>query len=155
MSIYQAPDDSASASKPSLSRIGYLVKRVQAALRASLDEAYRPLGIGVSQYAILEALVEMSDVEATNAAIARRCFVTPQSANEMLTTMTEARLVSRRPKNRSRQIPFYLTKRGRDMSAEARRLSHEVEERMLSGLTEEDRQNLASLLVRCARSLES
>jgi hypothetical protein len=58
------------------SKVGYLVKRVQAALRATMDKELRPLGLSVSQYAILEALLDEGASESTNAAIARRCFVT-------------------------------------------------------------------------------
>ena len=126
MSLYQEPDETARASYPSLSRVGYLVKRVQAALRASMDQAFRPIGLGVSQYAILEALVELPESDATNAAIARRCFISPQSANEMIATMAEGRLVLRRSTTGTRRITFLLTKRGRDKCVEGRRLSLEI-----------------------------
>jgi DNA-binding MarR family transcriptional regulator len=155
MSVYQEPDETASAGDPTLSRVGYLVKRVQVALRAAMDEAFRPLGLSVSQYAILEALLGIAASEATNATIARRCFITPQSANELIATMTESRLITRRASGGPRRITFSLTKRGRDTCVEARRLSLEIESRMLFGQTKEDRERLASLLDRCARALES
>ena len=128
MSQYQDPDKLASAGVPTVLRVGYLVKRVQAALRAALDEAFRPLGLSVSQYAILEALVDIPESEATNAAIARRCFITPQSANEMIAAMTEDRLVSRHSVTGTRRIRFAHTMK--------------------------DRERLADLLARCAASLE-
>ncbi len=154
MTAYQEPDVTARAGGPTLSRVGYLVKRVQAALRAAMDEAFRPLGLSLSQYAILEALVDIPEGEATNAAIARRCFITPQSANEMIAAMTESRLVSRRSGAGTRRIRLSLTKRGRDARVAARQLSFDVEERMLSGQTKKDRERLAGLLARCARALE-
>ena len=154
MPQYQEPDKPASSSVPTVLRVGYLVKRVQAALRAAMDEAFRPLGLSVSQYAILEALVDIPEPEATNAAIARRCFITPQSANEMIVAMTEDRLVSRRSVTGTRRLRVALTKRGRDARTAARQLSSEVEERMLSGQTTKDRARLADLLARCATSLE-
>lgn len=155
MRLYQEPDAAARAGDPTLSRLGYLVKRVQGALRAAMDEAFRPVGLSVSQYAILEALAETPESEATNVAIARRCFITPQSANEIIAAMTESRLVSRRSSAGTRRISFSLTKRGRDKCIEGRRLSLEIEKRMLSGQTKEDRERLADLLIRCARSLEN
>jgi len=136
------------------SRPGYLVKRVQAALRATMDDALRPLGLGTSQYAILEALYETPDADATNAAIARRCFITPQSANEMISTMIENRLVLRRSSTATPRITFSLTKRGRDKCIEARDRVFVVEERMLAGTTRADRKHLVILLDRCARALE-
>ena len=155
MPRYQEPDILVRAGAPTLSRVGYLIKRAQSALRASMDEAFRPLGLSVSQYAILEALGETAEPEASNAAIARRCFITPQSANEMLAAMTEGRLVSRRSNAKTRRITFSLTRRGRDMCFEGRRLSLAIEERMLLGQSKEDRERLANLLIRCASSLES
>ena len=53
MLSYQEPDKMATATEPITSKVGYLVKRVQAALRAAMDEELRPLGLSVSQYAIL------------------------------------------------------------------------------------------------------
>ena len=84
MPPYQEPDDIATARASITAAVGYLVKRVQAALRAAMDDALRPIGLSVSQYAILEALLDADHSESTNAAIARRCFVTPQSASEMI-----------------------------------------------------------------------
>ena len=111
--------------------------------------------LSVSQYAILEAFFDTAESEATNAAIARRCFITPQSATELIAAMNESRLVSRRSSGRAHRVLFSLTKRGRDKCVEARRLSLKIEDRMLSGQTKEDRERLTDLLVYCARALES
>ena len=78
MPSYQEPDEITTSGEPITGKVGYLVKRVQAALRTAMDADLRPLGLSVSQYAILEALFENAE-ECTNAAIARRCFITPQS----------------------------------------------------------------------------
>ncbi|MGC2633671.1 MAG: MarR family transcriptional regulator, partial [Candidatus Cybelea sp.] len=91
----------ATTTEPITSKVGYLVKRVQAALRAAMDEELRPLGLSVSQYAILEALLEEGESESSNAAIARRCFITPQSANEMIAALTDSELVVRRSSTRT------------------------------------------------------
>jgi DNA-binding MarR family transcriptional regulator len=55
-----------------------------------MDEELRPLGLSVSQYAILEALLEEGESESSNAAIARRCFITPQSANDSSTSRKDS-----------------------------------------------------------------
>ena len=136
------------------SKVGYLVKRVQAALRAAMDRELRPLGLSVSQYAILEALLDEVESESTNAAIARRCFVTPQSANEMIGILTASHLVARRPTNSPRSVRYVLTRRGRAKCMEARQRVLDIEERMLSGQTNADRKRIAALLERCARVLE-
>ena len=110
----------ATAGDPITSKVGYLVKRVQAALRAAMDEELRPLGLSVSQYAILEALLEEGESESSNAAIARRCFITPQSANEMIAALTKSELVVRRSSTRTPRIRYALTRRGRAKCTKAR-----------------------------------
>ena len=67
MPPYQEPDDITTASASITGAVGYLVKRVQAALRAAMDDALRPIGLSVSQYAILEALLDADHSESTNA----------------------------------------------------------------------------------------
>jgi DNA-binding MarR family transcriptional regulator len=57
--------------------VGYLVKRVQQALRRRCDAALKPTGLSMAQYAALRALAEHPDASA--AELARLCFVTRQS----------------------------------------------------------------------------
>jgi DNA-binding MarR family transcriptional regulator len=154
MRSYQEPDKMTTATEPITSKVGYLVKRVQAALRAAMDEELRPLGLSVSQYAILEALLEEGESESSNAAIARRCFITPQSANEMIAALTEGELVVRRSSTRTPRIRYALTRRGRAKCTKARQRVLDIEERMLAGQTDADRKRIAILLERCARALE-
>jgi DNA-binding MarR family transcriptional regulator len=151
---YQEPDKMTTTTEPITSKVGYLVKRVQAALRAAMDEELRPLGLSVSQYAILEALLEEGESESSNAAIARRCFITPQSANEMIAAMTESDLVVRRSSTRTPRIRYALTRRGRAKCTKARQRVLDIEERMLAGQTGAERKRIAIFLERCVRALE-
>lgn len=155
MPPYQEPDDIATASASITAAVGYLVKRVQAALRAAMDDALRPIGLSVSQYAILEALLDADRSESTNAAIARRCFVTPQSASEMIANLTESQLVNRGTRTTVPRVTLALTKRGRTKCLEARKRVLDIEQRMLIGQTETERKQLATLLERCAKALEA
>lgn len=154
MPPYQEPDDIATARASITAGVGYLVKRVQAALRAAMDDALRPIGLSVSQYAILEALLDADQSESTNAAIARRCFVTPQSASEMIANLTESRLVNRGTHTTVPRMTLALTRRGRTKCLEARKRVLDIEQRMLIGQTETERKQLATLLERCATALE-
>jgi DNA-binding MarR family transcriptional regulator len=154
MLSYQEPDKITTAAEFITSKVGYLVKRAQAALRAAMDEELRPLGLSVSQYAILEALLEAGESESSNAAIARRCFITPQSANEMIAALTESELVVRRSSTRTPRIRYALTRRGRAKCTKARQRVLDIEERMLAGQTDADRKRIAISLERCARALE-
>src|ERR1700729_827959 len=154
MPLYQEPDDIATGGSITAA-VGYLVKRVQAALRTAMDDALRPIGLSVSQYAILEALLDADRAESTNAAIARRCFVTPQSASEMIANLTESQLVNRGTHPTVPRMTLALTRRGRTKCLEARKRVLDIEQRMLSGQTETERKQLAALLERCAKALEA
>ena len=62
--------------------VGYLVKRVQQSLRRRCDAALRPTGLSMAQYVVLRALADHQDASA--AELARRCFVTRQSLQDVL-----------------------------------------------------------------------
>src|ERR1700756_5116940 len=81
--------------------IGYLVKRVQQGLRRRCDAALKPTGLSMAQYAALRALAEHPDASA--AELARLCFVTRQSLQDLLTGLRTAGLVETvRPPPRGR-----------------------------------------------------
>src|ERR1700733_7182169 len=62
--------------------IGYLVKRIQQGLRRQCDLALKPTGLSMAQYSTLRALHEHP--EASAAELARLCFVTRQSLQDVL-----------------------------------------------------------------------
>ena len=68
-------------------QIGYLVKHAQAVLHLRMEEALRPLGLSVSQYACLHLLAGRPGISA--AELARDAFVTRQSMNALLQTLVE------------------------------------------------------------------
>ena len=72
--------------------VGYLVKRVQQSLRRRCDAALRPTGLSMAQYAALRALADHPDASASE--LARLCFVTRQSLQDLLTGMRSAGLVA-------------------------------------------------------------
>ena len=74
----------ASADPPAgvMDRPGYLLKRAQAALHAGMAGALREHGATLAQYAVLTALDEEPGL--SNAGLARRAFVTPQTMNQVL-----------------------------------------------------------------------
>ncbi|WP_037367230.1 MarR family winged helix-turn-helix transcriptional regulator [Amycolatopsis orientalis] len=135
-------------------RPGYLVKRVQQAFRQMSDELLRPIGLSMSQYAVLVALAEKPG--ASSAEVARRCFVTRQSLRDVLTGLKTAGLVAvAEEASTGRARPVRLTASGEARLEEAHRVVGEVEERMLTGMSETDRRRLAALLSTCAENLAS
>lgn len=125
--------------------VAYQLKRAQHALRLALDAELEKVGLSLAQYAALAALKEQPD--ASNAALARLCFVTPQTMNALLASLVAERLVQRRPHpGHGRIITLRLTERGARRFAEADRLAAEVERRMLAGTSQQERKRLVALL---------
>jgi DNA-binding MarR family transcriptional regulator len=125
---------------------GYLIKRAQAALHVCLEEIVSPHGLGIPQFVVLSFLAETPGL--ANADLARRAFVTPQSMNEVLKQLESTGLVERRPNPaNARILNAYLTRTGtRKWSAVSSQV-RELEARLLSGLTSDERQNLNRALV--------
>src|SRR5258708_3602185 len=96
---------------------GYLVKRVQQSLRRRCDAALRAMGLSMAQYAALRALADHPDASASE--LARLCFVTRQSLQDLLIGLRADGLVesAARPA-RGRAQSLRLTPAGR------RRLPH-------------------------------
>jgi len=134
-------------------RVGYVLKRAQQALRAAMDEALRRRGLTTAQYAALRALEAAPGL--SGAEVARRCFVTPQTINEIVTHLEAAGLVERRRGDDARVLRAYLTAAGRDLVGACRQVVAAIEERMVSGLSPRERRQLLDHLRRCADALES
>ncbi len=133
---------------------GYLVKRVQQSLRRRSDSALRSTKVSMAQYAVLRALADHP--EASAAQLARLCFITRQSLQDLLAGLRSAHLV--RPAAvpaRGRARALELTDAGRRRLRTADTAVRGVEGVMLDGLSAPDRRRLSDLLTRCAENLEA
>ncbi|HVV13425.1 MarR family winged helix-turn-helix transcriptional regulator [Amycolatopsis sp.] len=133
-------------------RIGYLVKQAQQAFHRAAEERLRPLGLSMSQYAVLRALADAPGAPA--AELARRTFVTRQSLRDVLNGLRKAGLatVAERPTS-GRALPVALTAEGQARLAEADRVVFDVDERMVDGIGARDLRKLATLLTVCVENL--
>ena len=133
-------------------RPGYLLKRAQAALHAALAGALREHGATLPQYAVLSALAEEPGL--SNADLARRAFVTPQTMNQVLRELEHQRWVSRRPHpGHGRILQADLTDEGRKTLEACHHAAGIVEDRMLAGLSPDHRQQLVATLRTCIEAL--
>lgn len=133
---------------------GYLVKRVQQALRRRCDTELRSVGLSMAQYAVLRALADHPTASA--AELARLCFVTRQSLQDVLKGLRSGGLVEDAdgpPAGRARAL--HLTATGEKVLDEAHTTVIDVENRMLQGLSASAQKQLAQALLRCAQNLES
>lgn len=133
-------------------RVGYELKRVQHELRLGMDEALKGLGATTPQYAALSVLAEEPGL--SNAGLARRSFVTPQTMNQILVRLEAAGLVERRPHpEHGRVLQAYLTEEGEKLRRECAKRVDAIEERMVAGLSEDERLGLLELLRGCSAAL--
>ena len=133
--------------------VGYLVKRVQQGLRRRCDAALKPTGLSMAQYAMLRALAEHPDASA--AELARLCFVTRQSLQDMLAGLRTAGLVETAdapPRGRSRSLA--LTRLGSRQLSAAHEAVFAVEAAMLQGVSAREQRSVADVLTQCAENLE-
>lgn len=133
--------------------VGYLVKRVQQALRRRCDTALRPTGVTMAQYAALRALADHPDASASE--LARLCFVTRQSAQDLLSGLRAAGFiqdVAKAQVGRARSLE--LTAQGRKRLAAAHDSVMAVDSDMTAGLSAAARRQLAASLAQCADNLE-
>jgi len=134
--------------------VGYLVKRVQQGLRRRCDTALKPTGLSMAQYATLRALAEHPDASA--AELARLCFVTRQSLQDMLAGLRAAGLVETAeapPRGRSRSLA--LTRLGSRRLSAAHDAVFSAEAVMLQGVSAREQRSVADVLARCAENVES
>ena len=133
---------------------GYLVKRVQQALRRRCDAALKPTGLSMAQYALLRALHDHPDASA--AELARLCFVTRQSLRDVLGGLRTAGLVALSDaQGRGRARALQLTPLGLRCLKDSHAAVEGVEAEMLHGIPSPGRNELAALLIRCAENLEA
>lgn len=134
--------------------IGYLVKRVQQSLRRRCDAALRATGLSMAQYAALRALADHPDASA--AELARLCFVTRQSFQDLLIGLRSEGLIDDADTpRRGRAQSLQLTKQGRTKLGAAHAAVAAVEASMIAGLTARARTEVAAALIRCAENLET
>jgi DNA-binding MarR family transcriptional regulator len=131
---------------------GYLVKRVQQSMRRRCDAALRPTGLSMAQYAAMRALADHPDASASE--LARLCFVTRQSLQDLLAGLRSAGLV-RSAASQGRANALALTSLGRRRLAAGHEAVLDVERSMMHGLSASARRELAELLTRCAENLEN
>jgi DNA-binding MarR family transcriptional regulator len=111
----------------------YVIKQVELAARAQLDEIFRPIGMTALQYTALTVLERHPDL--SSAQLARNSFVTAQTMADMVRALEERGLVERhRDAADRRRLVLALTSEGRRLLGRYRGRVTALEERMLRGL---------------------
>lgn len=123
----------------------YLIGRLDHALSRRMLEVLAPLGLTVSQYTALSFLESQTQI--SNAQLADRTMVSPQSANEMVKQMGEKGWVERTPDPfHGRVVRLSVTVAGMAVLQQAHAAVAKLEAAMLGGLTPAQRKTLHSSL---------
>jgi DNA-binding MarR family transcriptional regulator len=142
----------ASPGPGSTGRPGYLLKRAQSVLHAAMAAALHEHDATVGQYALLTALDEEPGL--SNADLARRAFVTPQTMNQLLRELEHKRWVTRRPHpDHGRILQADLTQQGHAALRSCHQAVNAIEEQMLAGLSPARRQQLTAARRTCIEAL--
>lgn len=139
--------------EPVADQIGYLVKRTQLAVRSAMEAALSRHGVTMAQYATLAAL----EVEPglSNADLARRAFVTPQTMSAVVADLERAAAVERAPHpTHGRVRAVRLTAGGRAVVHDCHAAATGVQRRMLAGFDGHEVARLRDALRRCAEALD-
>jgi DNA-binding MarR family transcriptional regulator len=135
-------------------RATYLVGRLDRLLRRRLGNALAPHGLTLAEYTALSVLRSRPGL--SNAQLARRTLITPQSMNEVLAHLVGLGLVTRRPDpGHARVLRTELTAASKRTLAAANRTVAAIEREMLSGLTEAQAAKFAAALANCIEQLDA
>jgi DNA-binding MarR family transcriptional regulator len=130
----------------------YMVKQVELAVRARIDEIVRPAGLTASQYTALTVLERHTDM--SSAQLARSSFVTAQSMADMITTLEGRALIERhRDRTDRRRLVVALTDEGRALLDRCRDEVDSLEATMLAGLSGPQVKALRATLATCYANL--
>jgi DNA-binding MarR family transcriptional regulator len=133
-------------------RLVYRVKRLTAALRATVETALRDTGVSAPQHGTMLALA--ANPGASNATLARVSYVTPQTMNEIVQGLVSANLVERlEADDGRREIALQLTDEGKRLVAVGQKRIIEVEATALAPLSERERRTFLEHLDACAAAL--
>jgi DNA-binding MarR family transcriptional regulator len=132
--------------------ISYVLGRLDLALRRSLSEGLASVGVTLPQYTALSVLRDRGAL--SNAQLARRVLITPQSTIKVIAALEKKGLITRVPDpDHGRILRTLLTPCGQDVLEACDGVAQQVEAKMLEDLAPDDRAALHSSLKGCVRNL--
>ena len=131
------------------SRIGYLLRRAQAGVRAMIDAALKEYRLNVQQFSILFAIDSHPGL--SSADLARASTLTAQAVNLIVMNLESKGLMVRAPHPaHGRILQAELTRAGKSMLKRCKRRVFAIEDRMLADLPPAQEALIRGWLLRCA-----
>jgi DNA-binding MarR family transcriptional regulator len=144
----------ASAEETGSARISYVVARLERAVRTAINERVRPYGLTTLQYTTLSVLGRRGSL--SNAQLARRSYMTPQSMSEVIEALERKGLIERNQHpNHRRVMPARITATGIKVLEACDEAVDAMEEEMLRELSAAEREALYGGLVSAVRALHA
>ena len=135
-------------------RISYVVARLERAVRTAINERVKPYGLTTLQYTTLSVLGRRGSL--SNAQLARRSYMTPQSMSEVIDALERKGLIERKQHpNHRRVMPAKLTATGVKVLEACDEAVDAMEEEMMRDLTPAQRDALYHGLISSVRSLHA
>ena len=132
--------------------IGFALKQAQHALRTRMDAELRQIGLTTPQYAVLACL--KVEPGASNAALARQAFVTPQTMQAILVTLEKSGAIKRTPHpEHGRVHQTELTRLGDQALEAASVIVADAEKRLVDAAAPLAPELVANMLMRLASAL--
>ena len=133
-------------------RLSYVIGRLDRALRREIGALVAPFGLTVPKYTALSILRDRPGL--SNAQLARRSYVTPQSMNEVLAALEQDGLIVRSPApNHGKVVELALSERAGELLAACDLAITHMENAMLADLDEAGREQLREALIGCVYRL--
>ena len=137
---------------PQEPRISYVVARLERAIRQAINDRVKEYGLTTLQYTTLSVLGRRGEL--SNAQLARRAFMTPQSMSEVIHALEGKGLIKRSPHpNHRKTLPARVTAKGRRVLAVCDEAVSDFEDSMLEGFSEKDRAAFLGMVTAAVRNL--
>jgi DNA-binding MarR family transcriptional regulator len=135
-------------------RVSYVIARLDRAIRREITDMVAPHGLTATQYTALSVLRMGKGL--SNAQLARRSYVTPQSMIEMLGTLESKGLIVRSPApDHGRILRTELTAKGRRLLSRCDADINRMEVEMTRELSPEQLDEFEQMLRSCVHMLHA
>ncbi len=134
-------------------RAAQMMKRILNHFRSQMDETLRPQGVTTAQLQVLYAVRQEPGV--SGAQLARLCYMTPQSAQALLTGLESDGWITRtKDRMNDRILIAELTPSGEELLETAEKLARVIEKKLWHGVSTEAVEALNAVLLQCLGNLE-
>ena len=119
-------------------RTVYLIKRIETEVASRMNKALTEFDVTLSQFIVLDFVHDHTD-DLSSAQLSRRFNMTPQSMNEVVTTLQRKKLIEKKvDADNKRVLLIRLTEKGKDILTQCNAAIDAVENDLFSGLPHSD-----------------